>query len=174
MIGDFEGKSIQDKQYGTLILNHGHEFGWGWSASTDQRVGGHSVASITLIHPGADGTHGALRVSGEIKSGFPYPWAGAIWFPGHEPMQSADLSAKKELSFWARGKPGRYSIMLDAGSPVGIPLYASFVTTTQWKEYHIPLATSFPNADLKQVFYVAFSAGNPGKFEFDVDQVTLH
>jgi len=174
MIGDFEGKAVRNKQYGTLVLRHGHEFGWGWSVSTDQRVGGHSVATIALIHPGAQGTHGALRVSGEIKPGFPYPWAGAIWFPGHEPMQPGDLSAKKELTFWARGKPDSYSILLKTGSPGGIPLYASFVITPQWKEYHIPLETSFPNADLKHVYYIAFSAAKPGKFQFDLDQVTLH
>lgn len=132
------------------------------------------MARIALIHPGADGTHGALQIIGEIKPGFPYPWAGTIWFPGQEPMQPGDLSAKKELTFWARGKPDRYDILLKAGSPGGIPLYASFVTTLQWKEYHFPLATSFPNADLKHVYYIAFSAGNPGKFQFDLDQVTLH
>ncbi|MGH8402519.1 MAG: hypothetical protein ACRESO_03810 [Gammaproteobacteria bacterium] len=175
MIGDFEGNAVQDKQYGTLILNHGHsEFGWGWSTTTDQRVGGHSVANIALIHPGADGTHGTLRVSGGIKAGFPYPWAGAIWFPGREPMQLADLSGKHELSFWARGKSGSYNLMLDSGAPGGIPLYSPFVITPQWKEYHIPLATSFPNADWKHVYYIAFSAANPGKFQFDLDQVSLY
>jgi hypothetical protein len=175
VIGDFEGKTTPNKQYGTLVLRHGHEFGWGWSVTTDQRAGGHSVASIALIHPGADGTHGALRVSGEIKTGFAYgPWAGAIWFPGHYPTQPADLSAKKELSFWARGTPGSYNLMLSTGSANSIPLYSPFAITKEWNEYHIPLATSFPNADWKQVIYLAFSAGNPGKFQFDLDQVTLH
>lgn len=174
VIGDFEGKTVSSKQYGELVINHGHEFGWGWSVTTDQRMGGHSMASIALIHPGAEGAHGALRVTGEIKPGFPYgPWAGAIWFPGREPMQPGDLSAKKELVFWARGATGQYSIMLQAGaSPV--PLYTSFITTPQWKEYHILLATRFPNADLKQVHFIAFTAGNPGKFQFDLAQVTLH
>ncbi len=175
LIGGFEGKATPNKQYGTLVLSHGHEFGWGWSTTTDQMAGGHSVASIALIHPGADGTHGALRVSGEIKAGFPYgPWAGVIWFPGREPMQPADLSAEHELDFWARGTPGSYNLMLDAGAPGGIPLYAHFVTTPQWKEYHIALATDFPNANWKHVYYLAFSAGNPGKFRFDLDQVSLH
>lgn len=175
MIGDFEGETVQNKQYGTLIPSHGHEFGWGWSTTSDQRAGGHSVANIGLIHPGADGTHGALQVSGEIKPGFPYgPWAGAIWFPGQYPTQPANLSAKKELTFWARGTPGSYNLMLSTGSANSIPLYSSFVVTKQWKEYHIPLATSFPNADWKQVIYLAFSAANMGKFEFDLDQVTLH
>ena len=174
MIGDFEGKTTPSKQYGTLVLSHGHEFGWGWSTTTDQVAGGNSVAGIAIIHPGADGTHAALRVTGEVKPGFQYgPWAGAIWFPGHEPMQPADLSAKKELTFWARGTPGSHNVMLASGSANGIPLYASFVITKQWKEYHMPLATSFPNADWKQVYYLAFAAGTNGKFRFDLDQVTL-
>lgn len=175
MIGNFEGKATPNKQYGTLILSPKQEFGWGWSSTTDQRAGGHSVASIALVHPGAAGTRGALQVTGEIKPGFPYgPWAGTIWFPGHEPMQPANLSAKKELSFWARGTPGSYNMMLSTGSANSIPLYSSFVIGKQWKEYHIPLSTSFPNADLKQVVYLAFTAANPGKFQFDLDQVTLH
>ena len=29
MIGDFEGKITTNKQYGTLVLSHGHEFGRG-------------------------------------------------------------------------------------------------------------------------------------------------
>lgn len=173
LIGGFEGKAVQNKKFGALVMSHGKEFGWGWTVTTDQRAGGNSVASIALIHPGADGTHGALQVTGEIKPGFQYgPWAGAIWFPGHQPMQPANLLAKKELSFWARGTPGSYNIMLDTGSP--IPLYASFVITGNWKEYHIPLATSFPNADWKNVVFVAFAAANQGKFQFELDQVTLH
>lgn len=174
MIGDFEDKAVQSQQYGTLILRHGREFGWGWSMTTDQRVGGNSRASIALIHPGADGTRGALRVSGEIKPGFPYgPWAGAIWFPGRQPMQPADLSAEHELVFWARGTSGSYNLMLDAGAPGGIPLYAHFVISPQWTEYRIPLASSFPDADWKHVYYLAFSAGNQGRFQFDLDQVSL-
>ncbi len=175
MIGDFEGQVVQSKQYGPLILSHGHEFGWGWSTTTDQSSGGHSVARISLIHPGAHGTRGALRVSGEIKPGFPYgPWAGVVWFPGRAPMQPVDLSAEHELDFWARGTPGTYNLMLGAGAPGGIPLYAHFVITPQWKEYHIALATDFPNANWKHVYYLAFSAGNLGTFRFDLDQVSLH
>lgn len=175
LIGNFEGKTTPNKQYGTLVINHSPEFGWGWSVTTDQRAGGKSVAEIALIHPGAAGTKGALQITGEIKPGFPYgPWAGAIWFPGHEPMQPADLSAKKALTFWARGKAGSYNLMLMSGSPGGIPLYSSFVTTPKWKEYHILLVASFPNAGWKKVYFIAFSAANQGKFQFDLDQVSLH
>jgi len=174
IIGDFAGEAVHNKQYGTLIPNHGHgEFGWGWTVSTDQLAGGHSIAGIALIRQGANGTQGALQISGEIKPGFPYPWAGAIWLPGHNPMQPADLSIKKQLVFWARGAIGHYTIMLQSGSPHGIPLYASFTTSPHWKQYHIPLATSFRGANLKKVFFIVFSASKPGKFQFDIDQVSL-
>lgn len=174
LIGGFEGKTTANKQYGTLVMRHGKEFGWGWSTTSDERMGGHSSAGITIVHPGADDTHGALEVSGEIKAGFLAPWAGAIWFPGNYPTQPADLSASKELSFWARGTPGSYNLMLSTGSAESMPLYSAFVIGKQWKEYRIPLAASFPNADWKKVVYLAFSAATTGKFQFELDQVTLH
>ncbi|MGH8161184.1 MAG: hypothetical protein ACRESR_03360, partial [Gammaproteobacteria bacterium] len=154
------------------ILNGDHVFGWGWATSTDQLMGGHSVADLSLIHPGADGTKSALEISGEIKTGFPQPWAGAIWFPGHEPMQPANLSGKKELVFRARGTPGDYELLLLSGSGY-IPESASFTVTAKWKAYHIALAKSFPDADWKHVTYLVFSGGQQGKFKLDLDQVSL-
>ena len=138
-------------------------------------MGGYSAASTSLLYSGADGTLGALRVSGDIKPGFPSgPWAGAVWFPGREPTEPADLSAKHELEFWARGTPGSYNLMPDAGTPGATPLHAHFVTIPQWKEYQIPLATSYPNADWKHVYFMAFTAGYRGKFQFDPHQVSLY
>lgn len=173
VVGDFEGKSEASKRYGTLIRSDGTEIGWGWSATDDQRMGGHSTASIDLTHPGAKGSHGALEVSGELKSGFIAPWAGAVWFPGSQPMQPADLSDHEALTFWVRGKPGSYSVMLMSGSTQNIPQYASFSITKDWKRIRIPLQASFPGADFKHVYLVAFSAGGLGKFQFELDRVTL-
>ena len=173
VVGNFEGKITPSKQYGPLVMSSKGEFGWGWSTTSDQRIGGHSTATIAIVHPGADGTHGALQVTGEIKPGF-VSWAGAVWFPGHYPTQPADLSGKTELTFWARGTPGSYNLMLSTGSAQSMPVYSAFVVTKQWKEYRVPLATSFPNADWKKVVYLAFSAATPGKFQFDLDQVELH
>ncbi|HEX7339199.1 MAG TPA: CIA30 family protein [Rhodanobacteraceae bacterium] len=171
--GDFEGQSKSNKQYGTLVLSRGKTLGWGWAKTDDQRMGGRSTASIQLVHPGADGSHGALRASGELKPGFISPWAGAIWFPGSQPMQSADLSGYTTLTFMARGKPGSYSVMMMAGAAQSIPRYASIDLTAHWKRYSLPLATSFFDADLKHVYFVAFSAGAFGKFHFELDNVQL-
>lgn len=173
LIGGFEGKSVDNKQYGTLVPALANEAGWGWSKTSDQRQGGHSTAEISLVHPGASGSKGALHVQGEINKGFIAPWAGAIWFPGAEPMQLADLSAKQELVFQTRGAPGTYTIMLMSGSAQSIPQFADFEVTEAWQEVHIPLASKFPGADYKRVFFIAFCGGNWGKFQFDLDQVTL-
>lgn len=171
--GAFEGKAVHSKRYGTVVINRGQGMGWGWSRTDDQRVGGNSSASISLVHPGANGSKGALKVTGELKSGFISPWAGVAWFPGSHPMQPADLSGKKALVFWAKGKPGSYSIMVMTKSPRSIPQYDSFTLTKQWKKYTIPLATSFVGADWKKVYFIAFSAGAFGKFHFELDDVQL-
>lgn len=171
--GRFEGEIVKTPKRGTMVINHDPAAGWGWTASSDQRMNGHSSASISLIHPGANGSKGALRIRGELQRGFIAPWAGAVWFPGSEPMQPADLSASKRLQFQARGKPGSYTIMLMAGSPRSIPQYASFQITDHWKQYDIPLASSFPGANLSKVYFITFSAATWGQFHFDLDQVRL-
>lgn len=171
--GDFEGKAVTSKRSGTMVPSHGQALGWGWAATDDSRMSGHSTASIGLVHPGAKGSQGALEVKGELKSGFIAPWAGAVWFPGSRPMQPADLSDRKVLTFWVRGKPGSYSVMLMSGSGKSIPQYANFTITKDWKQVRIPLQSSFPGADFKHVYFVAFSAGGLGKFQFDLDRVRL-
>jgi hypothetical protein len=172
-IGDFEGKLVRNrKDHHAAVLNAGKELGWGWAATSDQRRGGQSTAHVSLAHPGAQGTHGALQVKGELKRGFMAPWAGAIWFPGERPMQPADLSGHNELTFRAKGKPGSYSIMvMTDASP--IPRYQPFDLTAGWKRYRIPLQTGFPGADWQHVAFIAFSAGALGKFHFELDQVAL-
>lgn len=173
-IGIFEGKSQTDKEHGTSVPNGASEMGWGWAATDDRRIGGQSTASVALVHPGADGSKGALQVTGELKSGSMAPWAGTIWFPGSQPMQPADLSGKKDLSFWVRGTPGDYSLMLMAGSARNIPTYGSFTVTKDWKQVHISLDRYFHYADMQHVYFVAFSVGAPGKFQFELDNVELH
>lgn len=172
--GDFEGKAVTGKRGGTQVHNHDKEIGWGWMATADKRMGGHSRASIALTHPGADATHGALKVGGVLKSGFISPWAGAIWFPGTHPMQASDLSDIKTLTFKVRGKPGSYSLLLMSGSTKSIPQDAAFTVTKDWTKVTIPLAASFPGADFRHVYFLAFSAAAYGKIDFELDKVQLH
>ena len=118
--------------------------------------------------------NGALAVSGEIKTGFAFPWSGAMYFPAAQPMQPADLSARKELVFRVRGDGRSYSVMLFSGVQMqSMPSVKPFVAGPEWTEVRIPLS-GFNGADLSRVRGLAFTAGQPaGAFAFQIDSVEL-
>jgi imidazolonepropionase-like amidohydrolase len=146
------------------------KFGLGWSVSTDQMAGGKSTAEIGVVDGGASGSPKALRITGLIDASVPYAWAGAVFMPGSVPMEPTNLSAKKELSFWARGDGQMYRVMLFAQSRGMMPLFKTFQADTAWKEYNFPLASFGTDAkDLLMVLVVGGPA--PGKFDIRVDDV---
>lgn len=145
-----------------------------WAPTTDQMTGGKSVVHHALVDGGAHGSKGALRVAGEVKPGFAYPWSGVIYFPAAQPMAAVDLSRRRQLVFQVRGDGRRYSAMLFSGPSVqGMPSVQPFVAGPEWKQVRLPLS-GFAGADLAQVRGIAFTAGQmPGKFEFRIDTVEL-
>lgn len=162
LVDDFEG----DAAPGPMGLLPA-KFGAGWLQSTDQMAGGASVVALKR-------EQGALAVSGEIKTGFAFPWSGAMYFPAAQPMQPADLSARKTLVFRVRGDGRRYSAMLFSGVQMqSMPSVQPFVAGPEWTEVRIPLA-GFNGADLSRVRGIAFTAGQPvGAFAFQIDSVEL-
>jgi len=160
-ISSFDGDAI-DAAFGS------------WQATTDQMAGGKSEVRHALVAGGAGDSRGALEVTGVVKPGFAYPWSGVIFFPASAPMQPADLSARSELVFHARGDGRSYSVLLFSGaSAQGMPAMQSFTAGPQWKEVRIPLS-GFAGADLAQVRGIAFTAGQPhGTFAFRIDGVEL-
>ncbi|EDM76540.1 Secreted metal-dependent hydrolase, amidohydrolase family protein [Plesiocystis pacifica SIR-1] len=79
-----------------------------WSPSTDQLMGGSSTVTLRRMK-GAEGSMGALDMRGEVVQPEGAPaWAGASWVI----QKPANLSSFTKLSFWARGAPGRYAVML--------------------------------------------------------------
>ena len=162
LVDDFEG-DVATSAMGMLPA----KFGAGWMQTTDQLAGGASVATLKR-------ENGVLAVSGEIKTGFAFPWSGAMYFPAAQPMQPADLSARKELVFRARGDGRNYSVMLFSGVQMqSMPSVKPFVAGPEWTEVRIPL-DSFNGADLSRVRGFAFTAGQPaGAFAFQIDDVEL-
>ena len=162
LISDFDG--------GTT----GVRFGSGWQTTTDQMAGGTSTVSQQWVEAGADGSRGALQVSGEVLPGFAYPWAGTMFFPASAPMQPVDASRRKELVFQVRGDGRQYSAMLFSGpSAQAMPSIRTFTADAQWRKVRLPLS-AFAGADLSQLRGIAFTAGQPqGRFEFVIDQVEL-
>ena len=77
-------------------------------------MGGKSQATMQLVKPGAAGSAGALGITGAIKPGSPFPWAGAMFFPASTPMSPADVSKFTEIVFHARGDGREYQVMVFA------------------------------------------------------------
>lgn len=152
----------------------GVRFGHGWQVTTDAIAGGQSTARQEWVADGAAGSRGALRVAGEIRPGFAFPWAGTMFHPGAQPMQPVDASARSELVFQVRGDGRTYQAMLFSGpSPQAMPAMQPFTAGAEWTEVRIPLA-AFAGADPATLRAVAITAGLPdGAFDLVIDQVEL-
>jgi imidazolonepropionase-like amidohydrolase len=149
------------------------KFGFGWIVSTDKFTGGKSTAEFKVVPEGAHGSKGSLLITGEITNDFAYPWAGAMFFPGAAPMQPANLSSKKRITFWAKGDGQTYRIMLFAQSGGSIPPSKSFVAGPEWKEYSFPLS-QFSGMDGHDLMGLLFAGGPAtGKFAVQIDDVRL-
>lgn len=161
ILADFEGESPAE----------------GWSATTDERMGGESTVAFAV-------EGGALVIRGEILAGFNFPWSGAMTFLGSpakavSPEAEADLppafdlSGLSELRFRVRGDGRSYTVMLFHGSMQGVPASQSFETDGTWQTVSLPVQGFF-GADLGRVRALAFTAGRPtGTFEVEIDDVEL-
>ena len=142
-------------------------FGFGWQVTTDAMNGGASTAELAV-------EAGALVVRGETKAGFPFPWAGALWFVGPQPMQAVDFSGRTTLRFRARGDGRPYAVMLfGADAAATVPPMVPFVAGPEWAVVEIPLE-SFVTADPSVIAALAFVAQAPlGSFTLELDDVEI-
>jgi len=99
-----------------------------------------------LVHRQPVGAGGAAAGEGEVVSGaFAFPWSGAIYFPGPQPMQPVDFSGREVLGFRTRGDGRTYVVMLFDGSDAGVLPSVPFTAPEVWTHVEIPLA-GFPTA----------------------------
>ena len=158
---------VSDFEDGTT----GARFGAGWSVTTDAMANGKSEAGMKVVTGGADGSAGALEVTGTISPALPYAWGGAMYSPGQQVMAPANLSARKEVAFRARGDGKTYRVMIFAQSKGYTPLMQTFVAGPDWKEYVFPLS-AFGGTDGHDLMALMFVGGpQPGPFAFQVDDV---
>jgi imidazolonepropionase-like amidohydrolase len=150
------------------------KFGSGWFVTTDQLAGGKSVAAIKVVTGGANGTPGALEITGTLDAGLPYGWSGVMFTPSATAMGPVNLSSKKELRFFARAEEGRpYAIMMFTRSKGQMPVIQRFTASGEWKEVVLPIA-SFQGIDGHDLMGIAFVAsGTPGAFKLLIDDVRL-
>lgn len=147
-----------------------------WIGAGDSMNGGKSAASLSVAAPGAEGSKGALQVTGEVIPGTPYPFAGALFSPGSAPMQPANLSSKREISFWAKGDGASYVLMFLTSTRNGqsgdIPAMTTFAAGPEWKHYTFPFTTfETDGSDLTGIGFIRVR--DTGKFQFEIDQVEI-
>lgn len=149
-------------------------FGAGWSVSTDQIRGGSSTAQYTIAPEGANGGKYSLLITGSINAGSPFPWAGAMFFPGSTPGQPANLSEKKGITFWAKGDGRQYNVTIAAGSFMAIPSSVSFMAGAEWQQ-HSFLFSEFGSIETRELLGISFNASGPalGAFQFQIDGIRL-
>lgn len=139
-------------------------FGSGWTASDDSMMSGKSKATIEVVDQ-------ALLVHSDIQPGFAYPWAGAMFLAGAQPMQPADVSSTKGLSFRASGDTDLV-VMVFAESLGRIPASKLVHAGAGWTEITIPW-TDF-GVDGKDLIGILIGgAQKSGKVDFRIDDVKL-
>jgi hypothetical protein len=147
-----------------------------WIPASDSMNGGKSKSTFKVVEPGANGTKGALEVDGEVvSSGGPYSFAGALFSPGQAIMQSANLSSKKAISFWAKGDGKTYMILVltdQRDGSNGEPAMQPFIAGPEWKQYTFPFSDfETDGSDIKGLGFL--HAQEPGTFSFQIDQVEI-
>jgi imidazolonepropionase-like amidohydrolase len=148
-------------------------FGSGWVVTTDAMAGGKSVAKMEVVPGGAQGSEGALRVTGEVKEGFAFPWSGVMFSPGAAPMQPANLSRHKAIQFWAKGDRQTYQVMIFTRKLGYRPATQTFVAGPEWKQFTLPFS-AFGDVDGSDIMAIAWAAGpKTGPFQLELDNVRL-
>ncbi len=148
------------------------KIGFGWMVSTDAMAGGKSVAAMSVVDGGANGSTKSLSVTGTLDAGLPYGWSGAMLLTGKAPMQPANFSSKRELRFWAKGDGQTYTVMLFSQARGQQPLTRTFVSSSEWREIIMPF-TDF-GIDGRDIQGLAWTlTGRPGSFALQVDDVRL-
>ncbi len=160
LISDFENGKIETR------------FGAGWMTSTDTLYGGKSKVEMAWAEGGAENSKGALKVTGEIVPGAQFRWSGVLFSPGAAFMSPANLSAKKGISFWAKGELRTYAVEIFAQSLGYIPAAKTFRVTPDWKEYEFTWKDfNVSGTDIMAIFIGAYQ--DPGTFALFIDNIRL-
>jgi hypothetical protein len=160
MVSNFDDQKV-NSNYGACAV------------TSDAEMGGKSTAAMHAVAGGANGSKGALQVTGELFPGASFTWAGVSFHPGASADEAVNLSSKKTLSFWAKGDGKSYAVAVMTESSAGqMPGIQPFVAGTEWKQYTFPWSDF--KTDAHDVTGIAFAhAQDAGKFEFEIDEVEI-
>jgi hypothetical protein len=142
-------------------------------ANSDAMSGGKSTVAMKIVEPGANNSKGALQIDGEIVPNPNFAWAGVLFAPSGSPEEPANLSSKKTISFWAKGDGKNYALAVTTEATAGgMPAIKTFIAGADWQQ--IKFAISDFATDGSDITGLAFAhAQEPGRFEFEIDQVEI-
>jgi hypothetical protein len=176
VIADFDGEKVQTAS-GLLLMT-----------IADEQFGGTSEAQLSLIHPGANASRGALRISFRVTNEFPAPFAGAWAMLGAEGL-ATDLSAYRGVRFHVRStNGGAFTAGILQYSNQSRRYLAPFEAGAEWTLVELPFdkfrqetppgtAAADPSGLVpKDVTSIGFMAApqRRGQFDLDVDRLELY
>jgi beta-glucosidase len=141
-----------------------------WIAISDSMQGGKSTSEIQPVEGGANGSKGALRVTGEVVAS-QFQYAGVGFGPGSAPMEPANLSKKRAINILGQSDGKTYTVALLTKDLQGMPPMKTFAAGPEWKQYSFPLSAF--DSDGGNITSRAFVSSAPGKFEFEIDEVEI-
>jgi len=148
-----------------------------WRVSTDSDVSGHSMAEISLLTPGAEGTRHAMRLQGHLTPG-PKNAQGYV-SARCEIRVPADSRGLRGFEFEVRGEPRVCQVGLQPPKAAASSIPAiSFVPGETWQDVRLPiawLANPAKNglADGPWVLEISVT-GPPGQFALDLDEIRFY
>ncbi len=148
------------------------EMGTGIGESTDQFAGGKSTVELTLIKDHQATANQYLKVNGEVKSGFMFPWSGFSYLLGATQKSGVDLSKVTSLKFRAKGdsQTNQLSVLIfQTGS--FRPIQKDLKLSESWQDFELVLS-EVKNLDTTDIANISIvRAQSIGKFEFMLDDL---
>ena len=148
-----------------------------WQISTDSDVSGHSMAEISLLTPGAEGTRHALRLKGHLAPGPKNPQGYvSARYEVRVPAGSRDL---RGIEFEARGEPRIYQVGFQPPKAAASPIpEISFVPGEAWQNVRVPIAwlanpSGYGLADGPWMLEISVT-GPAGEFTLDIDEIRFY
>jgi len=148
-----------------------------WQISTDSDASGHSMAEISLLTPGAEGTRHAMRLKGHLAPG-PKNAQGYVSarYEVKVPAGSRDL---RGIEFEARGEPRIYQVGFQPPKASASPIpEISFVPGEAWQNVRVPIAwlanpSGYGLADGPWMLEIS-ATGPAGEFTLDIDEIRFY
>jgi hypothetical protein len=148
-----------------------------WQVSTDSDVSGHSMAEISLLTPGAEGTRHAMRLKGHLAPG-PNDAQGYV-SARYEVRIPSNSRGLRGIEFQARGESRVYQVGFQPPKPAASPIPAiSFVPGEVWQNVRVPiawLANPAKNGLADGPWVLEISVTGPaGEFTLDLDEIRFY